>query len=144
MTTRGAMINRSTIGIALALFGSAIVSDQLVYRLFVVPRLDQWQAVPTWAWLVVASPMLLVGLAGGVSLGSRLQAVVAGLLATAATQTYDYFAAISHSPGYGKSWALEAPLLFWSVGTVLNALFLVGLLYVGVFARRVMAAVGSA
>src|SRR5262245_51283844 len=135
MTTRSAMINRLSISVAVALFGSAIVSDQVVYKLFLVPRLDQWQAVPTWAWLVVASPMLLVGLLGGMSLASRLQAVAAGLLSTAAMQTYDYFAAISHSPGYGKSWALEAPSLFWTVGMALNALFLVALLYVGVFVR---------
>ena len=88
------MVDRRIVVVAVALCVSPALSD-LVYQTFVVPRLAQWHSVPIWAWLMVFSPMLLA----------------------AGTQLYDYVAVLNHSPGSAKSWAIGAPLLFWSVGT---------------------------
>ena len=110
------MVDRGIVVVAAALCVSPALSD-LVYQASVVPRLAQWHSVTIWAWLMVFSPMLLAGFVGGAYLANSKRVVVAGMLLAAGTQLYDYVAVLNHSPGSAKSWAIEAPLLFWSVGT---------------------------
>ena len=134
-----AVIDRRIVGIAVALWVSPVFSD-LIYRTLVVPRLPQWHAVPISVWLIVFSPMLLVGLAGGAYLATIRRVTVAGFLLAAGTQLYDYCAALRHSPGHVKSWAIEAPAYFWSVGAAVNVSWAIGLLSIGMLARRATAA----
>jgi hypothetical protein len=133
-----AMIDRRIVGVAVALCLSPALSD-LVYRTFVVPRLPQWHAVPITVWLLVFSPILLVGLAGGAHLATIRRVIVAGFLMAAGTQVHDYCAALRHSPGHAKSWAIEAPAYFWSVGAAISLWWAIGLLSIGMLARRLVA-----
>lgn len=113
------VIDRYTIGAAVGLVIGTIVSDAVVYRLFVVPRLGEQQFVPVSVWLVGASPIILAGLAGGAFLTRWLHIVSGAVLSAIAVQGYGHAAAVLHSPGWGKSLALEAPLEFWTTGLLL-------------------------
>jgi hypothetical protein len=135
-SNRSALIDVRIVGVAGAVCGSAICSD-LVYRTLLVPRLDQWHTVPGWAWLVMFSPVVSAGLAGGAYLASPKRIVLAGMLAAASIQIVDYVAALNHLPGRLKAWAIEAPLLFWSVGTAVATSWLVAVLLIGLLARKI-------
>ena len=117
---------------------SEIASERLIYQMFIVPRLDQWVAVPMWVWTIMWSPVLIVGLVCGAYLANRRQVIVAGVLAAATTQVYEFVSAMQNAPGHLKSWASEAPFLFWTVGTAFGAVMLIALFSAGVIARRVV------
>jgi hypothetical protein len=113
------VIDRYTVGAAVGLVIGTIVSDAVVYRLFVVPRLGEQQLVPVSVWLVGASPIIFAGLAGGALLTRWFHTVAGAALSAIAVQGYGHAAAVLHSPGWGKSLALEAPLEFWTIGLLL-------------------------
>jgi hypothetical protein len=120
MSKRGALfIDGYTVGAAVGLVIGTVVSDQVVYRLFIVPRLGEQQFVPADVWLVGVSPIILMGLLGGAFLTRWLHVVSGAVLSAIAVQGYGHAAAVLHSPGWGKSLALEAPLDFWTTGVLL-------------------------
>lgn len=116
---------------ATTLLAGQVLGDQLVYRQLVVPNLGTWSSVPPAMWLLVWAPVLAAGLAAGALLHTTRQVLVASVLGALASHGYRWFAAITHSPGHGKSFALEAPTFFWTLQLALVVLSFAGLLYLG-------------
>jgi hypothetical protein len=134
-------IDGYAVGAAVALVIGTVVSDEVVYRFFVVPRLGEQQFVPASVWLVAVSPIILMGLLGGAFLTRWLHVVSGAVLSAIAVQGYGHAAAVLHSPGWGKSLALEAPLEFWTIGVLLVAVAFGVLLLLGRAVRWVVSSV---
>ena len=99
--------------LALALAASVFVGDHILYRSLVVPRLPGWTSVPVGWWLLVLSPVAVAPLVVGLLVRNLREgvAVVAGGAVLASL--YLWWAARTYQPGHLKSYALEAPTVFW-------------------------------
>ena len=91
---------RRVVAVALALVAATAVSHILRARL--VAMSPQPTGLPPFVWLAVTSPSWMTGLTGGMCLRSWRQIALAALLAAVALQSYE-------------TWAINAPLLFWTV-----------------------------
>ena len=131
------IIDRTSLLVVVGLVAGVIVSDQVMYRFLVVPRLTEWQSVPIHQWLIVLLPVVLTGVIGGGYLLRRGQRLVVALLAAIATQGYLTVAALLQSPGHGKSLAIESPTSLWTSGLSLVAVGYVLLLGIGQIIRLV-------
>ena len=137
------IIDRTSLLVALGLVVAVVVSDQVVYRFLVVPRLAEWQSVPIHQWLIVSLPVLLASLIGGGYL-LRGQRPVVAFIAAVGTLGYLTVAAALNSPGHGKSRALEAPAEFWAYGVFVVAILFIVLLGLGRIIRFLRDSVASA
>jgi hypothetical protein len=116
---------------AALIIGAFVVSDLVLYTHWLVPTLARRQSVPVGLWLVVFAPLVLAGLSGGLMLRTNGQVVAAATASAAGIQTYVWLAASTGAPGYHKSYAVEAPLLHWSVGLLAIAVACGTLLIIG-------------
>src|SRR5437016_294092 len=91
---------RRVVAVALTLVAATAVSHILRARL--VAMSPQPTGLPPFVWLAVTSPSWMTGLTGGMCLRSWRQIALAALLAAVALQSYE-------------TWAINAPLLFWTV-----------------------------
>jgi len=91
---------RRVVAVALTLVAATAVSEALRARLVAVS--PQPTGLPPFVWLAVTSPSWMTGLTGGMCLRSWRQIALAALLASVALQSYE-------------TWAINAPLLFWTV-----------------------------
>jgi len=91
---------RRVVAVALTLVAATAVSEALRARLVAVS--PQPTGLPPFVWLAVTSPSWMTGLTGGMCLRSWRQIALAALLAAVALQSYE-------------TWAINAPLLFWTV-----------------------------
>src|SRR3990172_6622067 len=99
---------------------SLLFGQQIVYQGFIVPRLSEHQTAPIWWWLGVVGPYYLVCFIVGSKLRTWPEFFIYSLSATLVSQAYGFIAAELHQPGYLKSFAVEAPLYFCTVGTFFN------------------------
>jgi len=97
---------RRVVAVALALVAATAVSHILHARL--VAMFPQPTGLPPFVWLAVTSPSWITGLTGGMCLRSWRQIALAALLAAVALQSYE-------------TWAINAPLLFWTVSIPVTA-----------------------
>ena len=105
------------------LLTSAAVLDQVLYETFVVPRLSEWQAVPMAWWLFVTSPILVTALAVGFYSANLKQLIAASAVAAILTASFHAWAANTGRPGHFKSFAIEAPIVFWLLTPLLSLIF---------------------
>jgi len=91
---------RRVVAVALAMVAATAVSHILHARL--VAMSPQPTGLPPFVWLAVTSLPWVTGLTGGMCLRSWRQIALAALLAAVALQSYE-------------TWAINAPLLFWTV-----------------------------
>lgn len=99
---------------------SLLLGQQIIYQGLIVPRLPEHQSVPMWWWLGVVGPYYLVCFIVGSKLRTWYEFFVYSISAVLVSQVYDFMAAGLHQPGYLKSFAVESPLYFWTVGTFFN------------------------
>lgn len=96
---------------------SLLLGQQVVYQGLIVPRLPEYQSVPVWWWLGVVGPYYLVCFIVGSKLRTWSEFFIYSIAAMLVSQIYDFTAASLHQPGYLKSFAVESPLYFWTVGS---------------------------
>jgi hypothetical protein len=99
---------------------SLLLGQQIIYQGLIVPRLPQYQSVPMWWWLGVVGPYYLVCFLVGSKLRAWFEFFIYSIAATLVSQIYDFTAASLHQTGYLKSFAIESPLYFWTVGSFFN------------------------
>jgi hypothetical protein len=90
-----------------------ILSDQVLYRLWLVPQLSSLHHVPSYYFLLVFLPMVLVIIVFGLMLSSWKQVCLVAFIVALSHQIYDYMSIVLESPGYLISYALENPYNFW-------------------------------
>ncbi len=94
--------------IAFCLISTAlIISDQLFYKLWLVPKLPEMQSVPLWMWGVVLSPIILSIIILGWKIVSWKELVVVALISSFCSQAFEYISAQYNQLGHLKSFAVE-------------------------------------
>ena len=94
---------------ALALF----LSDQVLYRLWLVPQLSSFQHIPSYDFLLVFLPVVLVIVFFGLMLSSWKQVCLIAFVVALSHQIHVYMCMALDSPGYLISYTLENPYNFW-------------------------------
>jgi hypothetical protein len=95
---------------------SALVMSHLLYRFFIVPILSEFKQVPSLVWLAIYLPFFVAIFWIGFQIKSLSQFVAVSLVSVILTQGYLYILAIMNEPEHLKSYAVEAPLHFWTIG----------------------------
>jgi hypothetical protein len=90
-----------------------ILSDQILYRLWLVPQLSSLSQIPAYYFLLVFLPIVLVVIVFGLILTSWKQICLIGVIFALSHQIHDYMSMVMESPGYLISYALENPYNFW-------------------------------
>ena len=123
-------------GAALVTVAAAVLSQQVLYDWLVVPRLAGPRQVSVACWLGLAVPVILVALISGWLAKSWGETLVAAILGTLGLQTYGLWLAQTGRPGWFKSFAVEAPLEYWTLGTLQVLLLVVVLASTGYVCRK--------
>ena len=100
----------------LALF----LSDQILYRLWLLPQLTAPQYIPAYKYLLVFLPILFVIISFGLMLSSWKQVWLIAFIAAVSYQMHNYLSLIFRFPGYlinnasenPYGWLLRASLMF--------------------------------
>lgn len=100
---------------ALALF----ISDQVLYRLWLVPQLPSFQHIPSYDFILVLLPVAMVIIAFGLMPSSWKQVCLIALIFTLSHQIHDSLSKTFESRGYLLSYALENPYNFWLLRSLL-------------------------
>ena len=90
-----------------------ILSDQVLYRLWLVPQLSSLHQIPSYNFLLVFFPMVLVIIFFGLMLSSWKQVCLIAFIVALSHQIYGYICMALESPGYLISYTLENPYNFW-------------------------------
>lgn len=123
-------------GAALVTVAVAVLSQQVLYDWLVVPRLAGPRQVSVACWLGLAVPVILVALISGWLAKFWGETLVAAILGTLGLQTYGLWLAQTGRPGWFKSFAVEAPLEYWTLGTLQVLLLVVVLASTGYVCRK--------
>ena len=123
-------------GAAVVTVAAAVLSQQVLYEWLVVPRLAGLRQVSVAWWLGLAAPIILVALISGWLAKSWGEPLVAAILGTLGLQTYGLWLAQTGRPGWFKSFAVEAPLEYWTLGTLQVLLLVVVLASTGHACRK--------
>ncbi len=102
----------SIIAIVLATY----ISDQLLYKLLIIPRLAEWKQIPFPWWVIRYLPFVLTICVVSSRIRSFKEFVALSIFVTLASSVYNQIAAWLNFPGHHKSFAIEDPLHFWTVG----------------------------
>jgi hypothetical protein len=105
------------LGAALVTVTAAMLSQQVLYEWLVVPRLAGIPHAPVTWWLGLAAPITLAALISGWTARSWAETLAASAPGAFGWQVYGQWLAQTGQPGWGKSFAVEAPLLYWTLGT---------------------------
>jgi hypothetical protein len=90
-----------------------ILSDQVLYRLWLVPQLSLFQYIPSYDFMLVLLPMVLVVIVFGLMLSSWKQVCLVAFIFTLSHQIYNSISMTFESPGYLFGFELENPYNFW-------------------------------
>ena len=104
------------VGIAVACLTATVGVMDIIYWLLIVPRLEAMPKAPTLCWLGIATPFLLCSLVVGALSRSIREITVIAVAGGLGALLWHYLAVITHQPGYQKSWAIEGPIDFWTIG----------------------------
>lgn len=106
----------TALGFSLGLLGE-IGSDYWLYIHWLIPKLPHYQSVPAHIWIIVFAPRLIACIISG-AISRKFTSYIVTLLGTSlGSLAYGYWAAHSMLPGHDKSWAIEAPAIwYWTVG----------------------------
>jgi hypothetical protein len=127
-------------GAALVTVVVAALSQQVLYEWLVVPRLADLRQVPVAWWVGLAAPIIIVALTSGWLAKSWGETLVAAILGTLGLQTYGMWLAQTGRAGWFKSFAVEAPLEYWTLGTLQVLVLVAVLTLIGHACRRKTAA----
>lgn len=137
MVVQRISLRHVTFGILVIAIG-IMSSDQIVYKHIIVPHLHTVQQVPVVWWLGMFFPILLCCFAVGAKSTSASELLLVSVGAATVDRIYGYIAAISHQPGHLKSYALEAPFMFWTFGLLGFGLMYAFLLWLGLIGNRLL------
>jgi hypothetical protein len=107
--------------IVIALLASAIalvLSDQVIYRLWLVPKLADMQHIPFYYHYFVLLPMAVVILIFGLSIYSWKILYIPGIVFALNHQCYYLFSTVSHRSGDLLRYATENPVDYWIVRSI--------------------------
>jgi hypothetical protein len=131
------------ISAAVAIAVAVVVSDQFIYKSFVVPRLNEIKYVPITWWIAVYSPVLICCVLVGTLSNNLYSLAFCAVLASVLNRIYNGIAAITGQPGHLKSSAVEAPLDFWVLEFFGVVLLYSVLLLIGLFINKLRKKKGS-
>jgi hypothetical protein len=109
----------SVIAIVIATY----ISDQLLYKLLIIPKLAEWKQIPFPWWLVKELPFVLTVIVVGSRIRSFKEFIALSIFTTLAFQVYGQIAAWLCFPGHLKSYAVEGPVYYWTEGTLWILIF---------------------
>jgi len=104
------------------------LSDQVLYRLWLAPRLASFEYIPSYEFYIAFFPIVLVVLVFGLMLSSLKQVCLAAFIFAFSYQIHDFMRTASESPGYILNFTLEHPYNVWIIRA-----FLVFCIYAAVF-----------
>jgi hypothetical protein len=113
------------LGAALVTVAAAMLSQQVLYEWLVVPRLADVRHVPVAWWLGLAAPVILSALISGWMARHWDETLAAAALGAFGVQAYGQWLAQTGRPGWYKSFAVEAPLEYWTLGSLQLLLLIV-------------------
>ncbi len=119
------------VGATLIITAAVFISDQISYKHFIVPYLQNIQYVPQLWWVMIFCPILLCVILVGAKADNIPEILVASIATSVACRFYLYLSAIIDQPGRLKSNALEAPFIFWTAGFLFNFLIVTICLMIG-------------
>jgi hypothetical protein len=90
-----------------------ILSDQVLYRLWLVPQLPSFYKIPAYDFILVLLPVVLVVLITGLMLSSWKEVCFAAFVFTLSHQVYNSIIELSNPPGLIFGYSLENPYNFW-------------------------------
>jgi hypothetical protein len=123
--------------ISFILFAIAnLISHQVLYKLFIVPKLEYIKIVPLIWWLICLLPIIITSSIITHWWISYLNLFPLILGGTFASQLYGYFAALTNQPGFLKSWVIKDPFYYWSIILLSTALFYLLLISSTMFLNR--------
>ena len=128
------------VGAALVTVAAAMLSQHALYEWIVVPKLESVRQVPIAWWLGVVAPIVLASLVAGWKARSCQETLTIAALGAVGLRVYEKWLAENGRPGWYKSFAVEAPLQFWTLGLLQVFVFLVVLASIGHAWRRKRAA----
>ena len=112
----------------LAICATVLISDQIIYKYLIVPQLNRLHHVPYTWWIGVFSPILLCGIIIGLKTKNKRELIIISILAAFLSVFYNHVAAATHQPGHLKSIAIESPIEFWTIGSLISIILYIVLL----------------
>jgi hypothetical protein len=92
-----------------------LLSDQVLYRLWLLPQLKLLSHAPFYYNYVLLLPVVGVIVFFGLTVSSWKQLFTVALMFTLSHQILDFLSMRSEYPGYLKSFAMNDPWYFWSI-----------------------------
>ena len=114
-------------------------SDLFIYGQLIVPMQLHVHAVPIQWWFLYFAPSLIVCLLIGFKINSYRQALLPSIAGDIAAHIYNLTAALNHFPGHYKSWTIEGPLIWWSLGLSVQIAFYFVSIATGIFLHKIYA-----
>jgi hypothetical protein len=99
------------------------VSDQLIYKLLIIPKLAEWKQVPFPWWVIKELPFISAIIVISCRIKSFKEFIALSIFTTLAFQVYGQIAAWSCFQGHLKSYAVEGPVYYWTEGTLWILIF---------------------
>jgi len=90
-----------------------ILSDQVLYRLWLVPQLSTFQYIPSYDFIIVIFPVVLIIIVLGLMLSSWKEVCLAAIVFTLSHQIYNSISVTSESSAYLLNFALVNSYDFW-------------------------------
>lgn len=90
-----------------------ILSDQVLYRLWLVPRLPLFYNIPSYDFILVLLPVVIAVLVIGLMLSSWKQVCLVAVVFTLCHQIYYFMSMMFDSRGFLFGYSLENPYNFW-------------------------------
>jgi hypothetical protein len=112
------------------------LSHQVLYKMFIVPKLEYIKTVPLIWWLICLLPIIITSTIithWWISYSNLFPLILGG---TFASQLYGYFATLTNQPGFLKSWVIEDPSYYWSIILISTALFYLVIISSTIFLNR--------
>lgn len=97
---------------------SIAFGDQVVYKLLIVPHLNDKIQISIWMWIAAFCPIFVSCIVVGANLGNYHISDVACTVVGSAIVNGIYLFMVSNHVGHYKSHAVESPVLFWSLGLI--------------------------
>jgi hypothetical protein len=121
---RARFIVVSVIAIVIATY----ISDQLLYKLLIIPKLAEWKQIPFPWWTIQYLPFVLTVCVVSSRIKSFKEFITLSIFVTLASNVYGQIAAWLYFRGHLKSFAIEDPFYFWTVG-MLHVLIFFGIVF---------------
>jgi hypothetical protein len=105
-----------------------VLSDQIIYKYWLVPRLASLHHIPFYYHYFVLLPIALAIIIFGLTISSWKKLYIPGFIFALTHQCYDFFTTVSHRSGDLIRYATEDPVDFWIIRSlILIILYLVAL-----------------